>query len=803
MGACESCNSGANNNQAKKNDFQSKKKKSSNKQPSPTPLDKPSPKPSSRHSYKHHSLIISTKPVSLPLHSEKNLNPINEPPNKPLQKPTIKSFNLSKNPLRPEYPVNPYPNGVNEPSYDDNNSYKNSYSENNSYISKKKYTSHIPSSNKNNSFENEHEVLPRSSNIPYLVKPQKLPSPKVEPQINNSIAGVHFEPRKPQENARIYREKDQNKLIKGERFVDFLFLSGKNLLCEFDYNTNSYRYPADLEKNREDLEDWMKKGVEFRRAEEIFENKNFEVFKDGIESDDILQGCLGNCYFLSAVAALADMDPQNIEDLFYTKERNDEGCYGVYIRVNGIWNLVFVDDYFPCVKRGDKYEFYFSRTNGPELWVILLEKVWAKLYGSYFLTIGGNSGEVLDALTSGYCENVKYKDDNKGYNNSLKIWDIIKTKSNIFATVASSYESNQTNLNGRKKDEEGIIPSHAYSLLEAKEKIRNNVTYRFVKLRNPWGKTEWTGRFRREDDLWNIYNWAEEFGIKNMKSGEFWMEFDDFEKKFISITICNKYYNNDYQVCEVSKEQAGERPAVFKLIVASQCGNSYIMQHNKNPRIKNENFRYSEKVLAHLLVMDKNYEFIGTANSNNYYFGTEAFLYPGTYYIIADVTYRFIYNSNDIYGYNISTYSPCQIMISLDYSLDSEKALKTCIYNYCKSGKVQGEDTSKGNNLMFYTSKDGNENEFGFYFYLYENEGNYSYNITLENQSPDTTLFYFEGEKNRHNKITKKILPGQWDVFVLIPFKFGPSNVGMQYQATKYHGPMLPSECPSLENNFY
>ncbi len=83
MGACESCNSGANNKQAKKNDYQSKKKKSSNKQPSPTPLDKPSPKPSSRHSYKHHSLIISTKPVSLPLHSEKNLNPINEPPNKP------------------------------------------------------------------------------------------------------------------------------------------------------------------------------------------------------------------------------------------------------------------------------------------------------------------------------------------------------------------------------------------------------------------------------------------------------------------------------------------------------------------------------------------------------------------------------------------------------------------------------------------------------------------------------------------------------------------------------------------------
>ncbi len=80
-----------------------------------------------------------------------------------------------------------------------------------------------------------------------------------------------------------------------------------------------------------------------------------------------------------------------------------EHCYGCYYRINGIWKLVLVDDYFPCYGRWGK-NFAFSATNGNELWVVLLEKAWAKLNGNYAKTIGGEPQEVFDIITNAYSD---------------------------------------------------------------------------------------------------------------------------------------------------------------------------------------------------------------------------------------------------------------------------------------------------------------------------------------------------------------------------------------------------------------
>lgn len=46
--------------------------------------------------------------------------------------------------------------------------------------------------------------------------------------------------------------------------------------------------------------------IEWHRAGEIFEGQDFKVFYHGITPNDIQQGRLGNCYFLSAIAAIAE-----------------------------------------------------------------------------------------------------------------------------------------------------------------------------------------------------------------------------------------------------------------------------------------------------------------------------------------------------------------------------------------------------------------------------------------------------------------------------------------------------------------
>ena len=74
-------------------------------------------------------------------------------------------------------------------------------------------------------------------------------------------------------------------------------------------------------------------------------SKNYQVFYDKIEKEDIIQGSLGDCYFLSAIASLSKY-PNLIEKLFFFKEKSDEHCYGCYFRINGIWKLVLLDDFF-------------------------------------------------------------------------------------------------------------------------------------------------------------------------------------------------------------------------------------------------------------------------------------------------------------------------------------------------------------------------------------------------------------------------------------------------------------------------
>lgn len=54
-----------------------------------------------------------------------------------------------------------------------------------------------------------------------------------------------------------------------------------------------------------------------------------------------------------------------------------------------------LSDEIPCSGHGP----IFSRARGGELWVALLEKAWAKVFGTYQHTIGGSPGDCMANLT--------------------------------------------------------------------------------------------------------------------------------------------------------------------------------------------------------------------------------------------------------------------------------------------------------------------------------------------------------------------------------------------------------------------
>ena len=64
------------------------------------------------------------------------------------------------------------------------------------------------------------------------------------------------------------------------------------------------------------------------------------------------------------------------------KEWKDAGCFCVRFFKNGFEEIVIIDDYFPVLGNG-KWAFVRGGEDGLELWPMVLEKAYAKMYGSY------------------------------------------------------------------------------------------------------------------------------------------------------------------------------------------------------------------------------------------------------------------------------------------------------------------------------------------------------------------------------------------------------------------------------------
>lgn len=89
-------------------------------------------------------------------------------------------------------------------------------------------------------------------------------------------------------------------------------------------------------------------------------------------------------------------NPDRVRRIFETETITPEGIYALNVTKNGIKTQVVLDDHIPCTEGGDPC---FSKANGNELWVLLLEKCWAKLHGSYARIIGGQSHLTFRDLT--------------------------------------------------------------------------------------------------------------------------------------------------------------------------------------------------------------------------------------------------------------------------------------------------------------------------------------------------------------------------------------------------------------------
>ena len=126
---------------------------------------------------------------------------------------------------------------------------------------------------------------------------------------------------------------------------------------------------------------------------------------------------------MSVLSVLANK-PYLIDRLFVNKEYNKEGVYRLRICNNGEWQEITIDDLFPCQPFGDPL---FASSVRNELWVMLLEKAYAKLHGSYYSLKQGKIGDVLRDLTGLPTTTISFDDSHvQDFINNGQFWDLLQ-----------------------------------------------------------------------------------------------------------------------------------------------------------------------------------------------------------------------------------------------------------------------------------------------------------------------------------------------------------------------------------------
>lgn len=115
--------------------------------------------------------------------------------------------------------------------------------------------------------------------------------------------------------------------------------------------------------------------------------------------DDVKQGQLGDCYYLSAIATMAER-PDLIRKLFAVRDF-EKSIFAIKLYFNGAFRTVVVDDFFPYQRGRYLYAHGKEGDNSRSLWVMLLEKAYAKLHGSFKAIEGGYESEAMADLTGG------------------------------------------------------------------------------------------------------------------------------------------------------------------------------------------------------------------------------------------------------------------------------------------------------------------------------------------------------------------------------------------------------------------
>ena len=196
------------------------------------------------------------------------------------------------------------------------------------------------------------------------------------------------------------------------------------------------------------------------------------VHPSGFKPSAIRQGKLGDCWFLSALCVLAETQSRTSR-LFGTF---DEDIFTTALFINGRWKTITIDRFFPILG-AEEFPLAFARSVNNELWVPVIEKAYAKAYGSYSRISGGWVQEALFDLTGCPVESFDLRKGLVDPEFAHELWS--KLLSFKFAKFVMGCGTSFGTF-------DGLVGCHAYSILDVVE-LREVVVGKQFKIQDFFG----------------------------------------------------------------------------------------------------------------------------------------------------------------------------------------------------------------------------------------------------------------------------------------------------------------------------
>ncbi|XP_008590127.1 PREDICTED: calpain-13, partial [Galeopterus variegatus] len=272
-------------------------------------------------------------------------------------------------------------------------------------------------------------------------------------------------------------------------------------------------------------------GLEWKRPQDLSKGPPHFILESASRFD-IQQGIAGDCWFLAALGSLTQ-NPPCLQKILIAQSFAHQyaGIFHFRFWQCGQWVEVVVDDRLPVV--GKDFLFVHPRKGNQEFWPCLLEKAYAKLCGSYSHLHYGYLPDALVDLTGGVVTSVNL------HTSPSNLVMAVKTAARVGSLMTCATPKGLTDE--AEVMENGLVNQHAYTVTGAEQIQYRRGWEELIRLWNPWGNTEWRGRWRDGSQEWQEAGdqWKSLL-YENKDNGEFWMSCQDFEENFSCLFICNQ-----------------------------------------------------------------------------------------------------------------------------------------------------------------------------------------------------------------------------------------------------------------------